>query len=83
MLSNVGLGKEFRAEGVNKFVYLINRAPSTWLEFGIREEKWLGNKISYDYLCVFGCESFVHISKKKRTKLDMKSKRCILIGYGE
>ena len=83
MLSNARLGNKFWAEAVNTSMYLINRSPSTLLEFGIPEEKWLGKKIYYDYLSVFGCESFVHIPKEKRTKLDMKSKRCIFNGYGE
>ena len=30
----------------------------------------------------FGCEDFVHVDKKLRTKIDAKSKKCILIRYG-
>eukprot|EP00253_Pinus_taeda_P035316 PITA_35316 len=30
---------------------------------------------------VFGCDAYVHVLKKKRTKLDSKSERCIFIGY--
>ena len=30
----------------------------------------------------FGCESFVHIDKYDRTKLEAKSKKCTFIGYG-
>jgi hypothetical protein len=33
-------------------------------------------------LKTFGCESFVHIDKENRTKLEAKSKKCTFIGYG-
>ena len=32
---------------------------------------------------VFGCDAFVHIPRDERHKLDSKSKKCILLGYGE
>jgi hypothetical protein len=32
-------------------------------------------------LKTFGCESFVHIDKKNKTKLEEKSKKCTFIGY--
>jgi hypothetical protein len=32
-------------------------------------------------LKTFGCESFVHIDKKNRTKLEEKSKKCTFFGY--
>ena len=63
MLSNVGLGKEFWVEAVNTTVYLINKEPSSPLDFEVLEEKWLGKNISYDHLKVFGCEAFIHVPK--------------------
>lgn len=74
MLSNAGLGKEFWAEACNTAVYLINRAPSSRLNFDIPEETWLGKKISYHYLRIFGCEAFALIPKEKCSKLDSKSR---------
>jgi hypothetical protein len=32
-------------------------------------------------LKTFGCEAFVHIDKKNRTKLEAKSKKCTFMGY--
>ena len=43
---------------------------------------WIGKDISYDHLRVFGCREFVHIPKDKRSKLDVKAKPCIFLGYG-
>jgi hypothetical protein len=48
----------------------------------IIEEAWTGKKVNYSYLKTFGCESFVHIDKENRTKLEEKSKKCTFIGYG-
>ena len=39
-------------------------------------------QVKYSFLGTFGCESFVHIDKDDRTKLESKSKKCTFIGYG-
>ena len=83
ILSNASLGKEFWVEAYNTSIYLINRSPSSHLDFGIMEEEWLGRRISYSHLRVFGCQAFVYIPKEKRRKLDSKSQQCIFMGYGE
>src|SRR5579871_3218812 len=38
-------------------------------------------RTSVKYLRVIGCTAYVHIPDKLRTKLDTKSKKCILVGY--
>ena len=77
-----GLPKQFWAEAVNTTSYLINRGPSTPLEYKIPEEVWSGKEISLSHLKVFGCVAYVHISDQGRNKLDPKSKKCTFIGYG-
>ena len=32
---------------------------------------------------IFGCDAYALINKKERSKLDPRSKRCIVVGYGE
>ena len=32
---------------------------------------------------MFGCEAYAHITKDERRKLDPKSRKSILLGYGE
>ena len=32
---------------------------------------------------MFGCEACMHVSKDERSKLDVKTKQCIFIGYGQ
>ena len=62
-------------------IYLINRGLSNALDGGIPEETWNGKKVNYSFLKAFGFESFVHVDKELRTKLEAKSKKCIFIGY--
>ena len=31
---------------------------------------------------MFGCRTFVHIPKDERSKIDVKAKPCIFLGYG-
>ena len=31
---------------------------------------------------MFGCKAYVYIPKDERSKLDLKSKECIFLGYG-
>jgi hypothetical protein len=50
------------------------------LDGGILEEAWTCKKVNYSFLKTFGCESFVHIDRENRTKLEAKSKKCTLIG---
>ena len=33
------------------------------------------------HLIIFGCESFMHVPKEKRSKLDNKAEKCIFVGY--
>jgi hypothetical protein len=45
------------------------------------EEKFIGKKPNVSHLRVFGCIAYVHVSNEKKSKLDPKAKKCILIGY--
>jgi len=56
-------------------------SPSSPLEDKTPQEVWTGKKPSLSHLKVFGCDAYVHVPKKERTKLDCKSERCIFIGY--
>ena len=52
------------------------------MDGGIPEEAWTGKKVNYSFLRTFSCETFFHIDKDNRTKLEAKSKKCTFIGYG-
>ncbi|GKA59732.1 retrovirus-related pol polyprotein from transposon TNT 1-94 [Tanacetum coccineum] len=44
---------------------------------------WSGKDVSYHHLRVFGCKASVHIPKDERSKLDVKNKPCVFLGYGQ
>jgi hypothetical protein len=44
-------------------------------------EAWTSKKPSLVHLRVFGCDTYVHVLKEKRSKMDNKTKKCIFIGY--
>ena len=50
-------------DAINTIVYLINMGSSMYLDGGIIEEMWIGKKVNYSFLRVFGCEAFAHVDK--------------------
>jgi hypothetical protein len=81
MLNGAELGHEFWAEAVGTTCYLVNQSPSLALDDKTPHEVWTGKKPSVQHLRVFGCDSYVHIPKENRSKLDKKAEKCIFIGY--
>ena len=43
---------------------------------------WTGKKPHYAHLRVSGCKAYAQVPKELRQKLDLKSQKCIFIGYG-
>lgn len=42
---------------------------------------WFGVKPNLKKFKVFGCKAYAHVPDQKRTKLEMKSTKCIFIGF--
>jgi hypothetical protein len=76
---HISIGKEV----VNIVVYILNRSPCKYLQNITPEESWSGRKPSVSNFHVFGCISFAHIPKEKRSNLDAKSKVYMFVGYSE
>lgn len=53
------------------------------MEHRILEEGWSRREVKLSHFRVFGCVAYVHISDQGRNKLDLKTKKCNFIGYGE
>lgn len=73
-------------ETVLTATYLINRMPSRVLRFQTPIESFLqvypnSHLLHIIPLRVFGCSSFVHIHSQFRGKLDLRSLKCIFLGY--
>ena len=82
MLSHSKLPNSFWGEAMRTSIDLINLSASVPLKGDVLERVWTGKYVSYDHLRVFGCRAFVHIPKDERSKLDIKAKPCIFLGYG-
>ena len=82
MLSHSKLLKSFWGEAMRTSIDLINLSPLVPLKGDVLERVWTGKDVSYDHLRVFGCKAFFHILKDERSKLDVKAKPCIFLGYG-
>lgn len=83
MLSEKKVPKEFWPEVVNWCVLILNRSPTLVVKDLTPEEAWSGIKPSVEYFRVFGCIGHVHVPAPKRTKLDAKSSKCVLLGVSE
>eukprot|EP00253_Pinus_taeda_P030375 PITA_30375 len=73
---DVFLGMTGRLESL-----FTEKSPSSVLEDKTPQELWTSKKPSLSHLRIFGCNAYVHVPKKKRTKLDSKYGKCIFIGY--
>ena len=81
MRLNAGLPKVFWVETVNTANFIINRSPSSAIDFKIPEEVWSGRPIDYSSLKIFGCPAYVHVQSGERSKLDSKSRKCVFLGF--
>ena len=82
ILVNANLPHRFWAEALSTATFLRNRSPTKAVCGMTPHEAWTGEKPRVDGLRVFGCQAFVHVPKDERKKLDPKSRKCILLGYG-
>ncbi|KOM31594.1 hypothetical protein LR48_Vigan01g114900 [Vigna angularis] len=82
MLSEAKLPKHFWGEALLIAMHVINLSPAVALNFEVPNKIWCGKNVIYDHLCVFCCKAFVHVPKDERSKLDVKTRQCIFIGFG-
>ena len=81
MIFEKNLPKSFWAEAVSTAVYLQNRLPTKAVQGMTPIEAWGGIKPSIKHLRVFGSLCYTHVPDVKRSKLDEKAEKGILIGY--
>lgn len=78
MLSESGLELKFWAEAAATVVYLINRSPSSALEFKIPEEMWTSSTLDLSNLKRFGCLAYIYSTEGK---LLPRAKKGVFTGY--
>src|SRR4030081_1093696 len=85
IIHNQGLPLKLWAEILDTVYYLYTLGPihaiknSTPLMAFQNKSK---DKPNVDHLRIIGCTAYMHINKQLHTKLDTKSIKCILVGYG-
>ena len=82
MLHDSQLPKNFWAEALSTAVHLRNRCPSSALNKQTPYEALKNRKPNVSYLRTFGSIAYAHVCKEDRFKVDVKSKKCVLLGYG-
>ena len=82
MLADSKLPPRFWAEALSTAVYLRNRSPTKSVNKMTPFEAWMGEKPNVEHLRTFGCAVYAHVPKDERKKLDMKTRKCVLLGYG-
>lgn len=83
MLYGASLSKDFWAEAVKYAVDVINVLPNAANRENCPDEIWFGLKPNLKKFKVFGCKAYAHIPDQRRTQLEMKSTKCIFIGFPE
>ena len=78
MMFGARLPKPFLGEAIMIATYLVNRSPSSVLEFKTLEEKWNKKPLSLDHLRPFGSLAYAHQSKEE---LEPKAIKCIFLGF--
>ena len=81
MRHHAGLSNGFWIYAVKAKLHTYNITPIKRADYKTPTELWSGNKPNISHLRVFGCQAWVHILKKRRSKLEPKSREMIFVGY--
>uniref|UniRef100_H3G5D3 Retroviral polymerase SH3-like domain-containing protein n=1 Tax=Phytophthora ramorum TaxID=164328 RepID=H3G5D3_PHYRM len=80
LLLDGNLPKPLWAECVRHVTTLINMTPSSKTNGKTPYELWYNRKPSMEFLKVFGCSAYVHITEQYRDKLDARARLCMYLG---
>lgn len=83
LLTEKEMSKILWTEAAKWTNHVINKSLTKAVKEMAPEERWSGLKPTVDYFKVFGSIAHIHIPEKKRTKLDDRSHKCILIGVSD
>jgi hypothetical protein len=64
-------------------VYIQNKCPHAILKDTTHEEVFSGIKFEVGNLRIFGCHVYIHVPKKKRTKMEPSGKKGVFVGYND
>ena len=76
-----GLSSGFWSYAVRTTIHVYNVTPIAKDGFKTPKKMWSRLTPDISHLRIFGCSAYVTINKKKRRKLDLKSREMTFIGY--
>ncbi|KAH9765484.1 hypothetical protein KPL70_001889 [Citrus sinensis] len=80
MLIQSKLPMSLWVETLSTACYIVNRSPSSRINFRTPIELWTGKPTDYSNLRVFGCPAYAHT---KQGKLEPRALKGVFIGYPE
>jgi hypothetical protein len=83
MIQSKGLSLKYWVEEINCANYIVNHTPTKDLKNITLEEAWTKIKPDVSHFRVFGNIAWAHILDEKRKALQLKSEKCIFVGYSE
>jgi hypothetical protein len=83
MLTFKNLSSTYWEEAIHTTIYLRNKYPIASLDRITPYEVWFGFKPQVKHFRVFGSVCYALVLKEKRTKLDSRSLKCIMIRYSD
>src|SRR3954464_12995465 len=81
LLLQASVPPRFWVEALSTAVFLINRLPSTVIDFDSPFFRLFKIQPNYSDLHTFGCVCFVHLPPFERNKLGAQSIQCAFMGY--
>ena len=82
LLFQMNVPKHFWVDAVSTACFFINRMPSSVLNWATPYHQLFPNNLLFPIdLKVFGCICFVQDVLPQVSKLDLKSLKCIFVGY--
>ncbi|KAH9724313.1 hypothetical protein KPL70_007440 [Citrus sinensis] len=73
MLIHSKLPMSLWAEALSTACHIVNRSPSTGINFKTPYELWYGKPVDYSNLKIFGCPAYAHIKQGKLEPRALKS----------
>lgn len=81
MIYDSGVSKNIWAEAIATAAYLNNRSPKRTFNNKTLFKLWTRSKLDLSHLRTFRCETHALIPSDKITKIDLRTLKCIFVGY--
>lgn len=81
LLAHAHMPPQYWVEAFNTAVYIINRLPSYVLNYKTPYTKLFNRDPQYSFLKTFGCACYPYLHPYNSSKLQLRSKQCVFLGY--